>query len=239
MQFGEDGRLSGYQSVVTWLQDAGVDVKDVGVHQTVVGVGRPATLRGVAVRQVGYVPAVKLRAWDDSGRQLALQVGGDTAVSSGDAEVSFSSAEAQPLVFVPSQDLFLLLAFEPLCGVGRPALRVDVVRNGGASQETLDSLYESGMVAAPGLRLKVDLAYRPVLRLDYRPAMAVVVAGLALALAALFVSWVGSPRLAMITAGSDREGLAALEVLAPADARGSRWLQRLADQLRGIVADED
>jgi hypothetical protein len=239
MQFGEDGRLDGYQSVVTWLQDATVDVKDPGPRQAVAGVGRPATLDGVSVRQVGYVPAVKLRGWDDSGRQVALQVGGDTAASSGEAEVSFSSAEAQPLIFVPSQDLFLLLAFEPLCSEGKPALRVDIVRNGGASQQTLDILYKSGSIAAKGLRLKVDLAYHPVLRLDYRPAMALVVVGLALALVALLVSWIGSPRLFLISAGSEQEDLIELQVLVPSYLRGGWWLPDLEDQLRGISVDGD
>jgi hypothetical protein len=239
MQFGKDGRLNGYQSVVTWLPDAAVEAKEPGPRQAVADIGRPASLRGVSVRQVGYLPAVKLRAWDDSGRQLALQVGGDTAASTGDAEVSFSSAEAQPLVYVPSQDLFLLLAFEPLSGEGRPALRVDVVRNGGASQQTLDILYESGPVVAKGLRLKVDLAYHPVLRLDYRPAMAVVVAGLALALVALLVSWLGSPRLFLITAGSEQEGPAKLQVSVPADLTGGWWLPHLVRQLREALGDGD
>ncbi len=232
LQLGEDGRLRGYRSEITWLKDSSASVQDVA------GVGQPATFRGVAVRQVGYVPAVKMRGWDDTDRQLALQVAGAIPAAPGEVEVLFSSPEAQPLIFVPSQDLFLLLAFEPLCAEGRPALHLDVVRDGGAERRALGTFYESGSVAVEGLRLKVDLAFRPILRMDYRPAMGLVVAGIVLAILALAAEWVVPPRLLWLAVGWGEEDSTILGILVPAGLKGSRWLPQLADQLREVLAGD-
>jgi hypothetical protein len=69
--------------------------------------------------------------------------------------------------------------------------------------------------------------------------MAVVVVGVALALAALLVGWLGSPRLFWIAAVSGEQHLDEIQILAPVALRGSWWLPHLADQLRGMLADAD
>lgn len=231
MQLGDAGRLRSYRSEITWLKE------DMSAVPDVAGVGQPATLRGLAVRQVGYVPAVKMRAWDANERPLALQVGGDPRASSGEVAVTFTSPEAQPLIFVPSQDLLLVLTFEPLCSTGRPALHVDVVRAGGVSQQALGVLYESGPVLAGDLRLAVDLAYRPILRMDYRPGMALVLLGVILALVALAVTWIASPRLVWVAAGPGELNSTVIHLLVPVGLKASRWLPQLAHQLQKVLSD--
>lgn len=231
MWLEDDGQLRGYRSELTWLKE------DLSAVPDVAEIGRPATLQGVAVRQVGYVPAVRMRAWDGADRPLALQVGGDPRTSFGEVEITFASPEAQPLIFVPSQDMFLVLTFEPLCNTGQPALHVDVVRAGGASQQALGVLYESGTVLASDLRLVVDLAYRPILRTDYRPGMALVAAGALLAVIALAVAWIASPCLVWVTTGPGEQSPMAILLLTPAGLKASRWLPQLAERLQEVLSN--
>jgi hypothetical protein len=232
LQLDQDGRLLDYSSNVTWLEG------DAVVGQDTVGVGRPATLRGVAVRQVGYLPSLKVRAWDAEARPLVLQVAGEERAVPGEVEILFPSSEAQPLLLIPSHDLFLAFAFVPLCPEGRPLVQVSLLRNGGTEQQSLDALYESGSLTVEGVTVEVDLAYRAVLGVDFRPGMGIVVVSMALAVLALAVGWTVPPRLAWLAIGQGEEG-ATLQVLVPAGVRGRRWLLRLGDQLREALADGD
>jgi hypothetical protein len=232
LQQDKEGRLLGYHSDITWLEDG------AKVSQDQLAVGRPAMLRGVAVRQVGYVPAVKIRGRDDAGHLLALQAGGEELSASGEVEITIPAPDAQQLLLIPAHDLFLALTFEPLCVGGKPALHVALLRESGAEQQPLAALYESGLVDVENLQFEVDLDYRPILRVDHRPAMGLVVGGLALAVIALAAGWLVPPRLLWIAVGPGEEGSTLIQILALPGARGSWWLPHLADHLREVLADE-
>jgi hypothetical protein len=231
MQFSEDGRLRDYDGQMTWLKGR------TAVGQQRVGVGHPAALRGITVHQVGYVPAVRLCAWDGEGSPLSLQTAEQESSVPGEIEIVFPSAEAQPLVLLPSRDSFLALTFEPLSDADKPVLHLALFRGGAAVQQPLGALTESGSVTAEDLRVNVDLSYRPILRLDFMPAMGVAVAGAALAVLALLVAWTVPPRMVWIAVGSGHGSATLVQLLVPAGVRGRRWLQRLADEIRGELVD--
>jgi hypothetical protein len=233
LQEGQAGRSPGYRSEITWLDG------EVVQGQAAVAAGQPASYRGVTVRQVGYVPTVKMRAWDDAGRLLALQTAGEEFGIPGELEVGFLEPEAQPLILVPSQDRFLVLKFQRDCEDGNPSLHVALVRNGGVDQQSLGTLRESGVLLTDGLRLELDLGYTPILRVDYRPATGLVVASMALAVVALTVGWLVPGRLAWIAVQPSKDGSTTVQILIPAGARGRRWLSRLADQLGEALASDD
>ena len=229
----EDSRLWGCRSEVTWLED------NEPVQQSVVSFGRPARFRGLAVRQVGYVPWLKMRAWDEVGNPVELQPAGEESGVSGDVEILFRSPEAQPLVLLPHHDdLVLALSFEPPGAEDRASLHVTLLCNGGTESQLLAVLYESGSVVYDTLEVEVDVAYRPILRVDYFPAMGLVVGGMVLALAALAVSWILVPHLVWIAVGPGEESRICVQMLALAGAGGDQWLPRLADQLGEVLADD-
>jgi hypothetical protein len=228
----DGGNLGEYRSQITWLPDGGTPERDVAIW------GQPAEFQGIAVRQVGYVPIVQLSVLDATGHSLALQVGGEEPSTRGAAEVAFASVEDTPLVFLSDRDLFLALDFEPHCSDGEPALRVDLLGGGGQDKQTLGALQESGRVMGGGLQVDVSLAYRPILRVDYRPAMGVVVAGMALAVVALTAGWLASPRWVrlLVEPGQD---VTRIQILMPPTLRGNRWLPGLVAQLQEVLADGD
>jgi hypothetical protein len=221
------------ESRVSWFVDG------MPLQQAVVSFGQPAKLRGLAVRQLGYVPVVRLRGWDEDGSQLVLQPAGEGLARPGEVEIVFPSTEAQPLILVPSQDLILALSFDPPGVDEAPALQVAVLRVGGSETLPLGVLHESGSVSFDSSRFDIDLAYRPVLRVDSRPAMGLVVAGMALALIALTVAWIVPPRLLWIAVGPGEESPTLIEVLAPAGTGTGKWFRQLASQLREAVTSDD
>ena len=116
---------------------------------------------------------------------------------------------------------------------------MDLLRNGGADRQRVQTLYESGSAAFEGLRLEVDLAYRPILRVDYRPGMAMAIVGLILALVSVALSWAVVPRMVWIAVGPGEDTPTMVHMLALPDVRDRSWLLRLARRLREGLADDD
>jgi hypothetical protein len=232
MNLVDDQRLQEVYSEVTWLEGNAELGKDV------VRTGHPSKRQGVTLRQMGYVPVVRMRGWDDEGRRLILETEADVLSVAGEAEFRFSSTDAQPIVLVSGHDLLLALTFQPMCAEGRPALYLDRIGGGGAERQMLGILYESGSVSVDDLQLEVDLAFAPVLRVDYRPGMGLVVAGMALAVVALLVIWIVPPRLAWITVRPGDEQMTLVQVLVFPDTGTSRWLPDLSSHLQGVLADD-
>ncbi len=226
------GRLCDYRSEITWLQ------ADAPLEQAIVGVGRPTTTQGVTARQVSIVPYVKLQAWDESGQPLALQPAGSQRALPSEVEVLFPSSTAQPLVLIPGRDLLLTLSFEAVGPQGKPQLQVFLLRNGGAESQRLGTLSQSGSLSGDDLRLDVDLAYRPVLQVSHSPAMGLALGSLAVALVALAVGWLLPPRTIWMAVASAEPDESLVRLLTPAGARQVRWLQRLADRLGEVLADD-
>jgi hypothetical protein len=231
MEQDEEGRLRAYQSEISWLEDGTV------VSSSIVGVGRPAALQGVTVRQIGYVPAVTIRGRDGFGQPLAFQTGEEQGTST-EVEMSFPASSTQQVLLVSGHDLILAFAFEPLCAEGKPALHVARLDGAGNGQQALAVLYESGSLAVDALHVEVALDYRPILRADHRPAFQVVVGGMILAVIALAVGWLVPPRLVWIALGGSGEDRTLVRILALPGAKGSRWLPVLADDIREAVADD-
>jgi len=232
----EDGLASGlctYQSQITWLEG------NAPLRQAWVSTGRPATLRGVTVRQVGIVPRVTLRGRDEAGKPILLLPANQDQALTGQVDVRFLSPDDQPLVLLPGHDLFLTLAFVPADREGRPALDVTLVRNGGTDAEALGRLYEGGTLAFNGFQIELDWDYQPVLRVGYRPAMGLVLAGLALALIALAVSWLLPVRLLWIAVGEGREEATLIRLLTPRGPAKIAWLPQMAARLGEVLAHGD
>jgi cytochrome c biogenesis protein len=219
-----------YESRITWL--AG----DQPVGQDLAGIGRPATRGGLAVRQVGYVPDVTLRGVDQAGKPVLFQPGGVTSKATEQVSLAFGSSETQQVIVLPGQGFFLLLDLEPASGGADPLLRLALLRSAEAEQESLAVLRQSGAVSFDGLNLEVDLGYRPVLQVDYRPGMLLVIAGIALAAVAVAVGWLAGPRLVWMAVAPD-QAQAMVHLLALGGAGESGWLSRLAAQLQQELTD--
>lgn len=233
MQRDGQGRLEGYASQVTWLESA------VAVQATVVTARRPVSVGGVALRQVGYLPVVQLQAWDGDGNPLALESGGGARAETAWMEIRFESADEEPVVYLPAQERLLALVFEPMCRQGQPALYLDSVSEQGNGRRRLGSLTASGEVTAHDLQLQVELFFRPVLRLDRRPGMGLVVAGMSLASLALFASWLVPSRLISFLIEPWEGDKVRIHLISPPGARVRQWLAQIALRLEGALADGD
>jgi hypothetical protein len=231
LQLGNNSQLCDCRSEVTWLEGGSV------VRRDAAGIGQSAALQGVAVRQVGYVPILKVRAWDAAGRPLAIQSAGEESDPHGELEIVFPSAQAQPHIFVPSHDLFLTLAFEPLGTTGKPGLHLVLLRAGGAERQPLGVLYEGGLVHFDDVSMDFDLTYGPILRVDYCPAMGLVVVSLVIAVVALAAGWIALPELMWIAVEPDGEDASVVQILAMPGTGSSLWLPRLASRLRKVLND--
>jgi hypothetical protein len=188
---------------------------------------------------VGCLPTVRLCGLDETGKPLVLQTSDQEFGGPEGVEIVFPSAEAQPVVLIPSHDLVLALSFESLCAGGGPAVHVDLLRGGAIVPEPVGSLYESGSLDFDELQVDLEIVYRPLLRLDHRPGMGLVVGGLLLALIVLVATWLAPPALVWIAHGPGEEGAARVRALAPSGARASRWWLDLAGRLQEALAGGD
>jgi len=222
-----------YKSTLTWLE--GSDE----AAQSSISLGRPATFQGVTVRQVGYVPIVKVQGQDNSGQPLALQTGGQDSRSSGQIELAFSSSEAQDFVLIPDSDLYLAVTVKPPAADGQATLEIARLGTDADNPEVLTTLHESGEVPIDDLTLSVELTYRPVLRLDRRPAMWLLIGSVGVAVVALAVHWLVPPRLLWFAATMDEDSQTVICALALPNARGSRWWPSLVNWLQGALANDD
>jgi hypothetical protein len=187
---------------------------------------------------VGFVPAVELRGWDETDRPLLFQAEGQDVGTPGAVNVIFPSPDAQPILYLPTVDQFLALGFETVCAKGGPALYLTVPSRSGIGTVASETLYESGRILLDRLQLEVKLDYRPVLRVDHRPAMGVLTACLLLALAALSVTWFVPVHLVWIAAGPSAEAQTIVHLFTPSSLLGSRGLTRLAGEISEGLADE-
>jgi hypothetical protein len=232
MELGEDQRLNRTIAGITWLE------AETELGQDFIGTGQPAKRGGVTIRQVGYVPVVRMRGWDEQGQPLMLETGEDVLSVAGAAEIQFSSPQDQPVVLASDHDLFLALTFEPLCEAGRPALHVDRIHREGNERRPLGVLYESGSVLVEGFRLDVELFFVPILRADSLSALWLVVAGMVLVVIALATGWLLPPRLVWIAVSQEEEDKTLVQVLALPGAGMYRWLPPLVERLQGVLRDD-
>ena len=245
LEWGPDDRLRGYHAQITWL-DA-----DTALEQDQVGVGKPSQRQGIALRLTGYVPVVKIRGRDESGLALVFREPGEAVATPGEATVVFPTPEAQPVLFLPGEDLLLALTFEPLCTDGRPALYLAMSSVEPEADQVIKTLYHSGQVSLGGLQLAVDLSYRPVLRVDNRPGIGLIMLGLILAMASLTVAWLAPGHLFRIVLTQEEpeaegegpaeghEGSAVAHLLVASGHEWSRWWHCLVEELRGVLANGD
>jgi hypothetical protein len=232
MQMDQESRLVDYASRVTWLKGP------VVVRETVASARQPVRFEGLALHQLGYLPRVQLQAWDGSGNPLALESGGEAQPGTAQVEVRFLEGDEEPLVFVPAQERLLVLVFEPMCRQGQPILHVDSVGEGGDGRQRLASLTSSGEVVAHDLRLRLELSYDSLLRLNRRPGMSLVLSGLSLAALALLIGWLVPPRLIAVTAEPWGGGRVRVQIVAPPGVRVRQWLAQLGIRLEGMLADD-
>ena len=221
-----------YSSRITWLEG------DSAFEQDLVGAGRTSNHAGISLRQEGYVPAVRLRGWDDDGRPLMLETEGDVLGMTGEADIRFNSPEDQPLVLIPSQDLFLMLSFEPGCDGEGPALQISRISEGGSDQDVLGTLHESGPVSVDGLQFEVDLAFAPILRLVRYPAVGFVLVCLVVFLAVLITNWIAPPRLLWIAMARENEQSCLVRLLAIPGAGAQPWLSDLTGLFQEALHDD-
>jgi cytochrome c biogenesis protein ResB len=248
LQLDENGRLRDYYSEITWLEDGAAVGEGVAGGGAPGGMGQPAVRRGIAVRQVGYAPVVRIQGHDATGRPLIFQSDAEELNMSGQVEVTFPTPESQQLILVLGHDRFLALSFEPICTKDKPSLHIALVQagsiddgnpqHGTAEQQTEVTLHESGLIELENLQVEVELEYRPILRADYRPGMNLIVVGVLLAIVALAVGWIVPSRLLWIAVGTDQGGSTLVQILPLPRTRGSRWPQRLTTRLREMLADD-
>ncbi len=216
LQRDASGNVIAATTLISWQAGEGT------LSQSTASTGYPATQGGLAVRQLGYVPVLSIRGWDEEGRPLLLQEEAGPGLPT-DVEVVFPDPEARPVLFLEKQDRLLVLSFEQGRRGGRPALRFALTTSAGEEQVPLGILYESGSVGVDGSRLQVDMTFRPILRADYLPGVALAIAGSALTLVALALVWLVRPKLAWIAAAPNQAGGTRIQVaLFPSSGEGRR-----------------
>jgi hypothetical protein len=228
---GDGGPPCDYQSRLSLLETSSV------MQEVTVTTGQPASFQGIAVRQVGYVPAVQIRGRDAAGRPLLLQEAGEDSGIPGQVEIVFPAPEAQPLLFVASHDLYVALSFTARAEDAEPELRVDLLGSDGTDRRTLQVLRESGAVEFDGSQLEVDLAFRPILSVDYRPGSRLVVLGMVLAAVAGLVLWILPPRLVWFRIEPQTGEATSVRIVALGGDRCRRRLPRLVQQVRALTDD--
>ncbi|HSJ58455.1 MAG TPA: cytochrome c biogenesis protein ResB, partial [Anaerolineae bacterium] len=233
LRFDARGRLVDHRSRVTWLRDGADLTSDVA------SVGRPARLNGIALRQISYAPAARLRARSEDGRSLFLQVPGQPTQGREVVTVRFLSADDQPLVFLPQSERFFSLVFEPDCAAGGPAVDVYRIEPGGQQRQRVATLRDSGPVTLDDVQLEVELVYVPVLRLDYRPGVSVLFAGLAVALLLLAAIALLPTRLVWLAAVPGRNGTTQVEYRILPGIGTQRHLRSLVARLAEVVGSDD
>jgi len=217
---------------VAWLEN------DQVVQEDQIGLGRPATRQGLVLRQVGTAPAVTIRGQDEAGRPLLFQSVEEPSSPAADITLAFPAAGSQHLVSVASRDLLLVFRLEAGSAAGSEArLSVALVNTTDGTQQTLGVLSRSGPFAVDGLQVEAQLAYRPVLRVDYWPGMGLAVAGLALGIVLLAAGWLAPGRLVWLAIEPGVECSSLVHVLAVGGAGQHRWFARLAAQMREVLAD--
>ena len=232
LKLGDDQRLQNYSSQITWLEG------EAGVQQDTLELGRASSRRGATVRQVGFVPVVRLRGWDQQGQLLALETAEDALSLMGEVEIRFASTEARPLVLVPAHDFFLAMTFEPVCAQGRPALYLTPVQTGTSEPGTQEVLYDSGSIEVDGLRFEIELFFVPILRADYRPGMGLVAGGLVLFVLSLSALWIASPRLAWLLTEPGQEDTTTLLLQLIPGPESTRQLRHLTRRLEEALSDD-
>ena len=221
-----------FSNRVTWLEGEAI------LRQDLVGSGLASTHAGITLRQVGYVPIVRMRGWDSDDRPVMLETEEDVLSMSGEAEIRFASPEDQPLILIPSQDLFLMLSFEPGCDSEGPALYVSRIREGGDERDALGTLHDSGSVSVDGLRFQLDLAYVPILRLEHYPALGLALVCVTLLILALIANWLVPPHLLWIAMAEENGQGSLVRLLALPGAGAQRWLSRLARLFQEVEHDD-
>ena len=229
---GDRGQPPEYSSTVTWLEAENV------VGQGLLSAGHTSKQAGITLRQVGYVPIVRMRGWDSDDRPLMLETEGDVLSMTGEAEIHFDSPADTPLVLVPNQDLFLKLSFEQGCDSAGPALQVSRIGEGGGAGQVLGTLPDDGSVTVDGLRFEVDLAFGPILRVDYRPAVGPALIGAALFLVVLTAGWLASPQLVWIVMVEGQEQSSLVRLMTLPGAGAQPWLSRLARLFQEALHDD-
>lgn len=224
--------LCDFRSHVTWLEG------DRELEPDLIRIGFPASKRSGTVRQLGFVPVVRMRGWDGEGQPLTLETDADALSVTGVAEIRFTSPESQPLVLVTGHDLYLALSFEPNCAIGEPELHLSRIESGGAGQVTVGTLRKSGTVSVNEFRLDIDLRFVPILRSDFRPGQGAVIAGLVLFLTAGLALWFIPPRLVRIVEDNREARDNVVRVLALARVGDSAWWTRMADDFQETPVDE-
>lgn len=228
----QDQRLQNYSSQITWLEG------EAEVQQDTIDLGRASSRRGATVRQVGFLPVIRLRGWDRDGRLLTLETAEDALSLMGQVEIRFASAEARPLVLVPDHDLFLALAFELVCPQAKPALHLEPTRGESSEPGAQKVLYGSGSIMVDDLRFEAEMDFVPILRADYRPGMGLVVAGLLLFVISLIALWVAPPRLAWLSVELGEDENTSIRVQTLPDAESDRQLLRLTDRLQEVLSND-
>jgi len=237
LQQDEAGRVLGYGSKITWLQDG------TAVGQGRVSSGHPIMLPGVTVRQVGYVPVIQMRGKDDTGRPLAFEAEAEGLSVSNDTKVVLATPDDRALILVLGHDRFLALTFEPACSQGKPVLQIVLLQAGSldttsAEQRVQAVIHESGLVELENLHVEVDLGYHPILQVDHRPGAGLILAGMMVALIAMAVGWLVRPQLLWIAVSTGEGGLTLVQILAPPKMRGSLWREPLASRLGEMLSDD-
>jgi len=159
-----------------------------------------------------------------------LETEGDVLSMTGEAEIRFASPEDEPLVLVSTQDLYLVLSFEPGCDDHGPLLHVSRIGERSDDRETLGTLAEGGSVSVDGLQFEIDFTFVPILRLEHYPAARFALVGIVLLIVALIANWLAPPRLLWIAISQEKEQRTLVRLLALPSSGADQWLSQMAGQ---------
>jgi hypothetical protein len=214
-----DGTLARLDSQLSLLQGA------TALRALNLGLGRSARYEGLALYQVGYGPAVRVRAQTAQGEVLALQrLVGDPAPGPA-LRVRFSGSQQEQLLAIPKADLVLRLVYYPTLpaqGLQRPTLHAQLLR-GSDNQLVAEAFLSSGgQLSTPAAQVELQVEYFIILRAEREPELPVAAAGGALLLLGLVGWWSWSPREVWLALRSGPEGTVG-QLILPAGHAQEPW----------------
>jgi cytochrome c biogenesis protein ResB len=223
-----DGSPRNYRAYVQLIEGAAETERTIEVN-------RPFTYRGVSFYQISHGMAVAVKASDQDGRPLPLQLFAEGAKTATVVSLPFQGHQSERHFAVPDKDIAFQLVFYqslPERGYDGPVFLVQVYQ-GSAIEPIYSSFVEkSSSLKVAGATYHLALDQYSVLRIVGNPATVVITLGLLLAIVGHFL-WLCSlfwPPIQLWAAVSEKGDETTVELAGTAE---RSWFEGLAQEIRG------
>ena len=190
---------------------------------------------GLAIYSLGYGPALRVTARDNSGKELLLRSISTGEEKQGALRVRFSDGRQDQAIVLPDASLLVRLirfASRPEQGAGHPSTQVQVVRALDGQLLFDSTLPENGRLVVSGITLSVAPEYYAIISAQREPDLPVAAAGAVLIVLGL-ISGLLLPRREVWIAIPDETSEAPCQLYI----RGHDWQRPWVTRLASLLSD--